>query len=856
MAKQPHYQKKQTNSKVDAIIKGSNDRTSYYTDLAYLPSQYKDKILFMAQSIFFAKKNSTLLIDPVVAKGFRDADLGLINEQLYKNIIDVPTPKNIGGQAAFFSADWKSYPIDAHLDNIVRAALEKIPHNITVKINDPVAKSQEQLDKEKIIMQGLIRGIINEYNKEIGLPSIEEGQDPYKWIEAFSKGSEGDEEGAAKVDMIGTTVDQIRNKIKNNDQLRMYMKYVYKNGLEIAFESAIQYYFIDLNKWHLKQDAFINDLKNFNRFSGMWYIDQTTGRPVVKYLDPSSVYTSPFIEKNGEDIIYWGTEYFVSYADFEKMLGATLTDEQKTEVLKVNKQWNSAFGTGVNVVQQQWGNAIMSNAQMKLGYFSVLTQESDEFGEYYVDHSGTIMKNEPAIWDGKDVTNENNPCKTYNVWYNCYYIPLPNTSTNQINIIGTEGWEWLSKFVFKVQKEVDMYRYGVDSRYAKSALVIYKDDTRMSYSQVKERFMPKIHTLWHKIQNCLVNDINAMGWDADLLTGLLNAVDTANEKTKGGGDVLVNEMKALKQSGVAWLKFRDKNGNLVVQDPSKLFVHIKSGHMEAANEYMLMILTLYNQMTQALAISPASAGVQADPRTPSSGIEIAAEATEQARWYLEKPMIELSIMYGERCIQYVNTISREKDEYNYDKRWKEFVEVVGLANGATIESIADINFENVGITVTNENTAMQKKIVTDYIIGKTAAKEIGATELGLLLGTESYKMQLMEMAMLEDKRNEELAQQAELEHQRAMELQQMQLQIAQAMQQAKTEGKLAEIDRLGQMQAQITELQTQLKTQSQAALKQQMADFKSEAMILKNELDKDNEANKKNLEHQQPLISE
>ncbi len=42
------------------------------------------------------------------------------------------------------------------------------------------------------------------------------------------------------------------------------MKYLYKNGIEIAFEAAIKYYFISLNKWGVRQDAFLNDLKNFN----------------------------------------------------------------------------------------------------------------------------------------------------------------------------------------------------------------------------------------------------------------------------------------------------------------------------------------------------------------------------------------------------------------------------------------------------------------------------------------------------------------------------------------------------------------------------------------------------------------
>ena len=59
-----------------------------------------------------------------------------------------------------------------------------------------------------------------------------------------------------------------------------------------------------------------------------------------------------------------------------------------------------------------------------------------------------------------------------------------------------------------------MYRYGVDMRYAKSTLVVYRDH-RMSFYDIKESFMPKIRTLWHKFQNCIVQDTTAFVIDQD-----------------------------------------------------------------------------------------------------------------------------------------------------------------------------------------------------------------------------------------------------------------------------------------------------------------------------------------------------
>ena len=806
----------------------NNDRTSFYTDLAYLSESYKDRRQWMAQMIWYAKKNSSLLVNPQVAQGFRENNRLIINRQDYVNLIDPPTPKDSGGTAEFFSADFKAYPIDVHLDNITTAILEKIPHNISVKINDPVAKLQEQKDKEKIIYKNQVRKVINAINQELGLPSVSESEDPYKWIEAFSKDGG---KGTVNVDTIGTKIDQIRNRIETDDQLRLFMQYVYKNGLEIAFESAIQYYFINLNKWHLKQDNFIDDMKNFNLFTGMWYIDELTGRPVVKYLDPSAVYTSPFVEKNGDDILYWGTEMYITYAEFEKMVGAVLSDEQKKKILQVNKMWGNANAFGTNVsINVAWNDALKTNSQMKIGYFSVLTQEAEEFSQYYIDNNGSIAVLNPTGLNESTENVVNKPVKNkvYNVWYRCYYIPIPDTEIPDNIKIGNEGWQWLSEYVFDIRKEIDMYRYGVDNRYAKSALVIYRDLRRPSYTQIKQRFMPKIHTLWHKIQNCIVQDTNAMAWDYDLLGGMLNAIDDANEQNPQGGKALIQEMKSLKQSGLSWVKFRDKNGNLLVTDPSKLFIAVQSGHMETAEKYMLMLLSLYQQMTEALGISLASQGKTPDPRTPAAGIELSAEATDNARWYLEKPMIECAIMFGERVVQYVNCISREKDDYGYEERWKEFCDIVGFANGATIESIEDIKFQNVGLSVVNENNTLQKQMVIQMATQKAAQKEITTNDLMLILDTDNWKYQLMEMAMAEAARRKELVAEQQRQYEQQKALQDQQLQIALALNGAKAQGVNSNIETAGAVDAQLEQLRTQLKLQSALIQKNQLKDNKIE----------------------------
>jgi len=365
--------------------------------------------------------------------------------------------------------------------------------------------------------------------------------------------------------------------------------------------------------------------------------------------------------------------------------------------------------------------------------------------------------------------------------------------------------------------------------------------------------MPKIHTLWHKIQNCIVNDITGMAFDYDMFAGMLQAVDESNAEKPKGGDALIQQMKSLRQSGMAWLRFRNKNGELVQGvDPSKLMVPINTMHLDKAERYLLLILSLYNQMTQALAMGDVMQGKQPDPRTPVSGIELAFQASNNARWYIEKPVRQMAISFAERVLRHVWNMAQENKTYKYSKRWKEFMDVVGLANAATIESISDLQPENIGVTIVNEYDDQKKEVLYQNALQKNAEGRIGVNELGLILDTDNWRMIIMEMALAESKQEEKLEAQAAMQHQRQMELMQMQLQIANAQQQAKTQGKLAEIDAAGQVDATLQQQGIEGKTQSMLAQKEQLAALKQANDANKSELKKAEKIQEKYLDQQMP----
>lgn len=821
------------------------DRTMWLQDLAYMPTEYKLSRTWMAQSLVWAKKNYQRLLSPLKAIEYRRLNLGMLDTPLYKNLIDPPTTKEKGGEAKYFSADFKDFPIDAHLDNILDAEIRTIPNRLTCTLADPVAKLKEQKDKEKIINQRFVRNIINDFAQELGMPPIGESVDPYKWIQNFTR-----KKGEEKIDEVGGAIDQIKNRIKDDDGLRMFQQYLYKNGLETAFEIGIKYYLLDQNEFQTKfSDDFFMDLKNFNRFAGRWAINETTGQGEIRYYDPVELYTAPFRQRNGDDNTGWFYEEDISFAEFEKLVGSSLDDEDRRNILELQKSqgWPVGDIDGNNHISFS-----KNNGMVRLGFFSVLTQEANAYSKKYWNDTTFTFDNRPLTWL-PDNTDEEKEAKVYNVWYTCYYFPY-NIYNHNAN--SAADYTLQSKYIFKIRKEIDMMRFGVDQRYAKSSLVLWRDNKRQSWTDIKEAFMPKIRTLWHKIQNCIVNDVQGIVYDADLLAGMLNAVDESNKDGKGGGTAVVNEWKMLKQAGQAWLKFRNKNGELMIEDPSKLFVPIDNGMMKKAEVYLLAIMNLYNLLTQALAKGQATEGLQPEARTPLGGIEIAKAAANKATYFIEESYIDgVIVQFAYRAAHHIHTIAKEQKDFNYKKRWQQFIDVIGSYNAAEIESISEVQFGNIGLTIANKNDAEKREVLIQTTVQKYTAKQISAAVLGLILGTENWKLQIVELSLEEEKQREYAELQAQAEHQRQMELGKQQLEIAQALQQVKDAGKNQNIQTQGQVDAQLAQLENQVKAVTMQQQKEQLLNNKLIENEQKDALNKENETHKANLEAQKSLLA-
>jgi hypothetical protein len=821
------------------------DLTMWWNELNFIPSDMKAEV-WAGQCTFYLFINAVQFLEDNKFKTYEALDRLVIDKDEYRKMIDPVTPMGGGGTAEYFSSDFDTIPVDIHVDNILRAKLDKIGFENKLQVNeiDKFAKSQKQRDKDRIIYQREFRKLINSVHEQLGLPPLKDSQSPYNYVKSLSA-----KDGDKMIDTADTFLDYIKSQIKDEQDLVLYESYVYKGDVEMAFELGIQHYLMNLNKWNNKCEYFNRDIKNFNKACGLWYIDETSGRGTVRYVQPNHLYVLPFRSKTGEDIVGFKVEEDITFADFVRRFGETLTDEELKEVFELNKTDGGRHGMDWN----KRGGVRGSNAKIRIFFASFLTQDADAFSERYIGNRIPTWERKPLSWypdkHTPDKYKTNKEQRIYNVWYSWYGVPPPGTRRNNNS---QADWAWQSRYIFNMKKDIDMYRYGVDMRYARSQLVIWNDESRPSYTDIKEAFMPKIRTEWHKFQNCIVNDVSGTFIAHDLIGAVLNAVDEGNKinpdlkgKPSGGNgtDDGVAAFRMLRQSGMAWAGLRDTKTGEPIVDPQKLFVKMDNGLLDKAEKHLKIILDQYNLMMLALAQNNISEGQAPKSHTAVEGLQQSMSAVDDGMWFVVKPAREFLIMYGERCVQSILAMIKEHKTYGMKQRWEEFQEVIGYANVLMLEGIEDLEAEEIGLTVTLEDVKANQQYIIELANKMAEEDKVAYDAIGLVMqqAQVNWKYAYCLLMIAVKRKEQENAHKQELLHQQQIQLEREKQKTVMAGIQAKGAAKDQNISTQGSVDAKLIQLQDQVKALSMSMQKNQLLLNKLEQEKQKHELTREDE---------------
>ena len=757
--------------KSNAGKKPVQDRTTFYSDISYMPPSLKNET-WASEILFFAKKNAKLFLDPKRAEKYRKLDLLEINERELNEMIDPVTPEGSGGEAKYFSSDRKAYPIYIRLQNTIRAEVQRTAKQIEVNFTDKFAKTRKMRDNYRILYSKLVRDTINEYAPLVGLPKISDSQDPYKFIKSIGEDETKKEaKPMGSGDVISKYVDLIKNQIQDSQDIVLYNELIYKGDYEQAIEKGIQHYMFNQNKWDERwSDEFFDDIRHFNKACGEWYTDKVTGRPVIERFVPEILYVSPFKRKDGSDIQYYFTEYLISFADFVKTIGHGLSPEKLKQVFEYQKQQGSTHGFDwIEISERPY--KMWDDAMIRVGRCSCLTQDY-EIDLDNVDALFPTMYQAELDWmERKDNKYKQQPSlKNYNVWRTFYYIPPTQ------NHLSNADYAWQANFIFDIKKNQDQFRTGEDGRYVKSPLVIYDNGKQASFTDIMKAYTDKIDFAWQNYQNCLINDIDSLVLSDDFLGGILSSVEEENnvssgiprEPTGGNGEDPAHEQwQMIKQGHKGFLKMTDKQGKPIL-DPSKLMLTFKNGMLEKAELWMAQIATLYNQLIVALG----SESGEAKPRVAVLGVEQQQQTNDNSRWFIEKSYSTFVKSYAENFVQYLFTIAKEPSDYGFHDRWKEFYEAIGLANGLALEGLADIPPESCGLTISFVDTTAKKNFIIEQAKAFASQGKIDDEIVDMLIGMDNWKVMALMLRISIKKRKKELAAQEALKHERDMELEQ------------------------------------------------------------------------------------
>lgn len=854
----PTAQKATPNS--DAELSG---RTIYYDQLHFIPTKEKNTY-WAAQVLYFNKMSFVPFVDPKEAKFYRDLELGKIDENLYKQFIDPITPDGKGGEAKYFKANWKTCPIYMHLENIKEAQLKKMPFNIVCKAADEFSKLKQQQDNDKIIGANYLRNFLNEINPQFGIRTLRPDEDPFAFINQVQQQGQTQAPGQNPSPTDPTSaIDGIRQKIFDNDTLSIYNQYLYKDGVEVAFEIGIDAYVNAINKFRQGiLPRIIADIKNLNAHCYRYYTSTTTGRPVIEYKDPAGLRISKFNKPDLSDYTGFIEEFDISFGEFVQMAGGDLSPEQLKEIFNKNRQFHGLMnGYAQDYPEYDKCNTFQRNsAKIRIGYHEFETQNMDVYADYITREGNPVFKPvdddyTPSEYQ-KSKLSAKRVEKHYNVWYSHYYIPLDSLFT----ISGTTSFKDQSKYIFKLGPIQDQTREGDDMRYAKGTLVGYKSD-RYSFAKLEHSFMPEIVKLWQLFQNDLASSMSdGVEISESAINNMMKYVDSgkSQDTAQGKKATQMEAIRIMRQTNSAIVNRKDDAGEDEKGKDIPAMRKIELNSLDTATKRLALIMDLYRILTQSLGFNEVTEGQTPEARTNFAGINLAVAASSNALYQMEEAMIASQLNLGERLMYYIKEVVDEAPKTSTDKgspRYQEFVNIVGQANAMAAQSIKDIPLHKMTLHLENQMTDQLKAEIIATAKEMAKAQIISPDQVLFLMMVENvkYAYAILAIEIRAGQKALQDAQAAARQQGRSDQLFTAKLKI---MENHAMRTDDAEIEKmLADIETQRVVIDNQLKTRGQVITKDQINNHRIQQAIIDNRLQLNTLAAQNEMERHQNRIA-
>lgn len=808
-------------------------RTIYYDQLHFIPTKEKTTY-WAAQVLYFNKMSYVPFVEEREVQFFRDLELGKINEKLYKEFIDPKTPDGKGGEAKYFKANWKTCPIYMHLENIKEAQLKKMPFNYVCKASDEFSKLKQQEENDKIIGAKYLREFLNEINPEFGIRQLRPDEDPFTFINQMEKQGQTTAPGQASSPTTPTNaIDGIKAKIFDNDTLAIYNQYLYKSGVEVAFEIGIDTYINAINKF--KQGILpklIEDVKNVNAHIYRHYTSTTTGRPIIEYKDPGKVRTAKFSKPDLSDCTGFMEEFDISFGEFVQMAGGDLKPEVLKEIFNKNRQFHGLM----NSPDYDKSNTFQRNsARIRIGYHEFETQNMDVYADYITKQGNNVFKRVDDNYNPSDYSKNTFKAKRvekhYNVWYSFYYIPIDSLFT----ISGTTSFADQAKYIFKFGPVQDQMREGDDMRYSKGTWIGYKSN-RFSFAKIEHSFMPEIIKLWQLFQNDLsVSMSDGQYYDESIIENMMKYVDSggSDDSATGKRNKKMEALRFIRQTNSAVVNFTDDTGENTDRRQKTLFQKIENNSLDTAAKRLVMIMDLYKLLTQSLGFNEIAEGQSPEPRQNLGGINLAMAASSNALYQMEEALIASQLNLGERMMYYIKEIVDEGED---SVRFQEFQNIVGRANAMAAQSIKDIPLHKMSLHLEDQMTDQLKAAILQTANEMAKSGIIAPDQVLFLQMIENVKYAYAILA-IEIRAGQKAMQDAQAQSHMQTRSDQLFTSGLKIRENHAARADDAYVDKmLGQIEIQKTIIDNQLRTKGQVITKDQINQHRTQQAIIESNL--------------------